>query len=193
MRQLCEEENLRYDFLAKHVGHKPLKLGETRRKHVKGWRVLSDSQWLQRGNIAVCVMGATAAKFIALIYSSESHPLYGVFAMGDAERLAHLLNAGWIWSNNEKVNHMHGWTLLDDVPEQPEQFLISIPPPSPYAPDANAQVRGLCVEGCLNFGHALHKACSVASCVYQAASGAGRANWSRMSREKALHAVIGPP
>ena len=30
MRQLCEEENLRYDFLAKHVGHKPLKLGPRR-------------------------------------------------------------------------------------------------------------------------------------------------------------------
>jgi hypothetical protein len=96
MRHHCEEEKLRYDFLAKHVGHTPLKLGDTHRKHVEGWRVLSDSQLLQRGNIAVCVMGATAAKFIALIYSSESHPLYGVFVIGDAERLAHLLNSGWI-------------------------------------------------------------------------------------------------
>jgi hypothetical protein len=140
LRQLCREENLRYDLLAKHVGHKPLKPGETRGRHVKGWRVLTDSQWLKRGGIAVCVMGATAEKFIDLIASSPSHVLYNVFTADDSTRLAHLLNAGWIWSNNDKVGHMHGWTLLEHMPEQPERFLVPIGLPSPYAPDA-AHVR----------------------------------------------------
>jgi hypothetical protein len=57
-RQLCKEELLSYDTLAKHIGHKPLGPAEkaTSRKaaSVKGWCHLPRAQWLQAGLSYVC-------------------------------------------------------------------------------------------------------------------------------------------
>ena len=137
LRELCAEDNLSYDKLAKHIGHKKLGAGEKRPPpHVKGWRHLPRAQWLQRGAHYVCVVGTDAKAFISFINSSSLHPMHGVFGeVKDRERLVHLLNNGWIWSNNVKVSHMHGWHLLTEAPERPERFLTFIQKPSIYAPD----------------------------------------------------------
>eukprot|EP00966_Prymnesium_polylepis_P111903 2588487-Prymnesium_polylepis.1 len=88
---------------------------------------------MQNGADNVCVVGSDAKAFIAFVNSSFCHPMFRVFnEEQDHERLGHLLNQGWIWSNNEKVPHMHGWTLLTEAPEKPERFLTFIARPSPY-------------------------------------------------------------
>jgi hypothetical protein len=135
LRLLCQEEKLPYDKLAKHVHYKEVKLPEKRQKHVKGWRWLSDAHFLQRGESVVCVVGADAKEFIVLVNTTPSHPMCGDFDVADHERLTHLLNNSWVWSNSVKVNHMHGWELLGEPPATPEKFLLQVPLPSPFAPD----------------------------------------------------------
>ena len=134
LRDLCKAEGLSYDLLAKHVGHKAMDRGRQPPQHVKGWRELKKSQFLQRGDTIVCVSGANATEFIKLANSVEDHPLYGAFTMEDSKRLAHLLNSQWIWSNCQKVNHMHGWTLLQHAPAHAEQLMVHVAQGSPYAP-----------------------------------------------------------
>ena len=135
LRELCGAEGLQYDQLAKHVGHQQLPAETPRPPQVKGWRLLSDSQWLQKGRTFVCVVGETAADFIKFANSAKGHPICGVFAAADAERLAHLLNSHWIWSNSEKVNHMHGWSLVLKAPEDAEKLVLTKAADSPFAPD----------------------------------------------------------
>ena len=113
LRLLCKQEKLSYDKLAKHVQYKDVKPLEKRRPHVQGWRWLSDAPFLRRGGTVVCFVGVHAKEFISLVNSSPSHAMCGDFdPVEDHERLTHLLNHGWIWSNSVKVNHMHGWGLL---------------------------------------------------------------------------------
>ena len=135
MRDLCTDNGLSYDKLAKHIGLKPTDRGRPRPKHVQGWRELCQSQWLQSGQTIVCVAGANAAEFIKLVNSSVHHPCHGAFNDNDAERLAHLFRSGWVWSNNQKVRHMHGWKLLEETPANPEQLVVTMNLGSAYAPD----------------------------------------------------------
>ena len=133
LRDLGKEEGLSYDRLAKHVLHKPMPDGKEPPPHVKGWRLLSKSQWLRRGETWVCVVGVDAASFIKFINGAVDHPITGAFSEADAPRLAHLLNSGWVWSNNNQVDHMHGWTLSNEGPVNPEKWVLKISPPSQYA------------------------------------------------------------
>ena len=135
LRLLCQEEKLPYDKLAKHVQYKEVKLPEKRQTHVKGWRSLRDCHWLRRGDAIVCVVGADAKAFITFVNSSPAHPVYGHFDVSDRERLTHLLNNGWLWSNSVRVNQMHGWELLGGPPAQPDDFLLKVPLPSLFAPN----------------------------------------------------------
>ena len=104
LRQLGNSEGLKYEKLALHLG---LKQTATPPKHIKGWRELSRTQWLWHGELCVCVVDKDASYFIAHINSDSRHPMYGAFVQEDAPRLAHLLNSGWIWSNNTKVDYNH--------------------------------------------------------------------------------------
>ena len=143
LRQLCRENGLSYDRLAKHVGHKELGANEkTRPEHVKGWRLLSQSLWLQKEKSLVCVVGGSAADFIKHANSHIGHPICGAFHEEDVERLAHLLTSGWVWSNSEKVKHMHGWTLLHTAPANAERLVISLPAGSAFGPDKDAAMDG---------------------------------------------------
>ena len=126
-RSLCREEGLRFERLDTHI-----KTGTP--PHVKGWRSLQRCQWMQKGKDVCCVVGADAKHFIKYLESCCGHPMQGAFTLEDAPRLAHLLNSHWIWSNNEKVDHMHGWQLLpkESPPRNPERFLVHVSRPSPY-------------------------------------------------------------
>ena len=129
---------MQYDRMAKHIGHNTVTKPPP---HAKGWRLLSKSQWLQRKDATVCVVGATARDFIEWANScSQLHPINGAFAEGDHERLAHPLHKKWIWSNNEKANHMHGWVLLTEMPANAKQLVISLPQDSEFAPDVRTRV-----------------------------------------------------
>ena len=77
LRQLCKERSLAYDRLAKHVRHKPLRDKEPWPSHVKGWKLLSNAQWLQCGDTVVCVVGARTIDFINLANTyARRHPVW---------------------------------------------------------------------------------------------------------------------
>jgi hypothetical protein len=136
LRKLCSEEALSYERLSQHVGYVPMKKANAKPpKQVKGWRLVSKAQWLQCGDTAICVVGEAAKNMIEHVNSTPGHPLCGLFKEEDHERLAHLLNSGWVWSNSKRVDHMHGWQRLSAMPLQPERFLLFIAKPSVYAPD----------------------------------------------------------
>ena len=108
LRALCKEYKVSYDRLAKHVEHKPLGKSEAiRPSHAKGWRLLRDSQWLSKDGTVFCVVGATSLDFIRYANSCTGHPICGAFAEDDKERLAHLLNSGWIFSSCGLVAQDH--------------------------------------------------------------------------------------
>jgi len=140
LRTLARDESLVYDKLLKHCERKELGARETKRPpFVKGWQVARKAKWLQKGGQLVCVSPpistqAEAKTFVEMVNSSPLHPLRGVFnelEPSDMKRLTHLVNSGWVWSNSEKVSHVHGWRLVD-APEHPELYLPQVQPPSPY-------------------------------------------------------------
>ena len=133
LRRLAKEEGLDFRRLAQHVNLQPLQ--GKRPGSVNGWRLLSRTQWLRRDDQVVCVVGKDAKAFIEYVNSYSRHPAHGAFCMEDKDRLAHLLNSLWIWSNNEKVNHMHSWELLPAVPHDADRLLVHAARGSAFAPD----------------------------------------------------------
>ena len=139
LRTLARDESLSYDKMAKHCERKPLGATGRRPAHVSGWQVARTSTWLRNGDQLVCIAPpisttASARTFVEMVNSSPLHPLRGVFNQdsdSDMTRLTHLVNSRWVWSNSEKVSHMHGWSLVD-APDHPEQHLPQVQPPSPY-------------------------------------------------------------
>ena len=140
LRTLATDESLNFDKLAKHCHLKPLGRGETKRPpFVHGWQLGRKANWLQRGEHFVCIAPpiasqADAKNFVEMINSSLLHPLRGVFnecEVTDLKRLTHLARNHWVWSNSQKVSHLHGWNLVD-APEPLEQYLPQVQPPSPY-------------------------------------------------------------
>ena len=154
LRTLAKGESLSYDKLAKHCERKDLGTGETKRPpFVRGWQVACKAKWLQHGQQLVCVSPpistqADAKNFVEMVNSSPLHPLRGVFNAlepSDMKRLTHLVNSGWVWSNSEKVSHVHGWRLVD-APEHPEQHLPLVQPPSPFAFQARTCLLLTCAQ-----------------------------------------------
>ena len=64
--------------------------------------------------------------FVAMVNSSPQHPMYKAFdADQDHQRLTHLLNNGWLWSNSVRVDHIAHARM--DVAQATASAILALP------------------------------------------------------------------